>query len=148
MKKVLFNVVAFLLIILTTTNCLSEQAVIIDPIDPIDTIDIADTLNLADVEPLVGIYIGSIAAFEGDNSIVQNSGYNLQVLKKDDGIIQIKGNGISYNFILLIDDNGVYKTHPSMTWVSNFSYDPVTKRLTFIISRPFVYINFDGILNG
>lgn len=148
MKKVLFNVLALLLIILTTTNCVKEQAVIIDPIDPIDTIDIADTLILADVEPLIGIYIGSIAAFEGDNSVVQNSGYNLQVLKKDDGVIQIKGNGISYNFILLIDDDGVYKVHPSMTWVSNFSYDPLTERLTFIISRPFVYINFNGILQG
>lgn len=151
MKKVLFRTMTLLFLLTATTNCLKEESVVIEePIDPVDTIDLGnlpDSLNLADVDPLVGIYVGGVVAFEGDNSFAQSSGYNLQVLKKDDGIIQIKGNFISYNFIILTDEDGVYTPHPSLTYVKEFSWDPETGRLKFIISRPFIYIRFDGILS-
>lgn len=149
MKKVLSKLFIILVVLSTTISCTKDIVIINPPIDPTDTIDIdslPDSLILADVDPLVGIYKGSIVAFEGDNSFSQNSTYELQVFKKDDGIIQIKGNGISYNFIILTDDNGVYKPHPSLTYVKSFSYDPVTERLSFVLSKKYLYIKFDGIL--
>lgn len=100
--------------------------------------------NLADVNPLIGTYKGAISAFEGGiNTNVPNN-YYLSVTKVSEGIIRVKGNGISYYKIVLVKDGTGVKPHESMTFVKSFSYNPISKMLSFTIEKPYVFVNYQG----
>lgn len=103
-----------------------------------------DDYILADVLPILGTYKGTMNAYEGGVNTNVSSNYYLSVTSTKKGIIRVKGNGISYHEILLIEESGVVKPHSSMVYVKNFSWNSQTKALDFTIEKPFVFVKYKG----
>lgn len=106
-----------------------------------------DDYILADVLPILGTYKGAMNAYEGGINTNEASNYYLSVTSAKKGVIMVKGNGISYHEILLIEESGVVKPHPSMVYVKNFSWNSLTKVIDFTIEKPFVFVKYKGVFS-
>jgi hypothetical protein len=106
-----------------------------------------DGYTLADVLPILGTYKGAMNAYEGGITTNQASNYYLNITSAQKGVLRVKGNGISYHEILLIEESGVVKPHPSMGYVKNFSWNSLTKAIDFTIEKPFVFVKYKGVFS-
>lgn len=153
MKHLVYKLVFFSFITFSVLSCkkdVLEDIKVENPDEGGDGEEVVipnDGYTLADVLPILGTYKGAMNAYEGGINTNQASNYYLSVTSAQKGVIKVKGNGISYHEILLIEESGVVKPHPSMVYVKNFSWNSLTKAIDFTIEKPFVFVKYKGVFS-
>jgi hypothetical protein len=152
MKHLIFKFILFFFIAFTVLSCEKDSLEDVKVENPDvggggEVVIPNDGHTLADVLPILGTYKGAMNAYEGGITTNDASNYYLSVTSAQKGVIRVKGNGISYHEILLIEEAGVVKPHPSMNYVKNFSWNSQTKLIDFTIEKSFVFVKYKGVFS-